>query len=229
MPTVDCNGTECFLCAHCLPEWKEVIALRRETLHFKKGQTIFSEGDPVEGMYFMTSGAVKIHRQWGRDKELILRFAAGGEVLGYRGHTGSAATGSYPVSATALEPATACYIPQSFLEATFRANPDFLYRMMQLYADALQQAEQRMRHLALTEVKGRIADALLTIRETLGINEDGFISVPVTRHDIAAYAGTTYETVFKLFSEWTQSGVIDTSGKFIRILNEDALREVIPL
>lgn len=219
-----CDLTRCFLCTHCLPEWKEVIALRKQTRSYKKGQPIFSEGDPVEGIYFVYSGAVKVHQQWGTDKELILSFAKTGDVLGYRGQGGDV----YPVSATPLEAAVVCFIPQSLLEVTFRANPGFLYRMMQLYADALQRAERRMRHLALTEVRGRIADALLTIRSTFGAGADGYVSVPLTRQDIASYAGTTYETVFKLFTEWTAQGILDTSGKYIRLLDEAALREAIP-
>jgi CRP-like cAMP-binding protein len=195
-----------------------VIALGKSTRLYKKGQSIFSEGDPVEGIFFVYEGAVKVHQQWGSDKELILTFATGGDVLGYRGQE------AHPVSATPLVETKACYISQSLLEATFRANPAFLYRMMQLYAEALRNAERRMRLLALTDVRERIADALLTIRSTFGLNPEGFVSVPVTRQDIASYAGTTYETVFKLFTEWTSRGVLETAGKYIRLLNEDSLR-----
>ena len=178
----------------------------------------------MEGMYFMYAGAVKVHQSWGADKELILHFALPGDVLGYRGRSGDV----YPVSATALEPAVACFIPRNFLEASFKANPGFLYRMMELYAGALRQAERRMRHLALTEVRGRIADALLAIRDAFGAGDDGFISLAITRQDIASYAGTTYETVFKLFTEWSAQGWIETAGKSIRLINEDALRAFIP-
>ncbi|TDX01209.1 Crp/Fnr family transcriptional regulator [Dinghuibacter silviterrae] len=219
-----CDLSSCFLCTHCIPEWKEVIALRKQTLSFKKGQPVFSEGEPVEGIFFVYSGSVKVHQQWGADKELILRFARAGDVLGYRGQ----AAGVHPVTATPLEATQVCHIPQSLLEATFKANPSFLYQMMQLYAGELQEAERRMRHLALTEVRGRIADALLTIRGTFGEGPEGFVSIPITRQDIASYAGTSYETVFKLFTEWTGQGILDTSGKYIRILDDTKLQALIP-
>jgi CRP/FNR family transcriptional regulator len=223
-----CDLSRCFLCTHCLPEWKEIIGLRKQTHAYKKGQPIFTEGDPVEGIFFVYEGSVKVHQQWGTDKELILKFAHTGDVLGYRGQAGTGGPGVYPVTATSLEATTACYIPQSFLEATFAANPRFLYRMMQLYADALRNAERRMRHLALTEVRGRIADAVLTIQETFGVDTGGYVKVPITRQDIASYAGTTYETVFKFFTEWTTQGLLDTSGKYLRVLDENALRAIIP-
>ncbi len=209
-----CDLTRCFLCTHCLPEWKEVIALHKETRPIKKGQDVFKEGDPVTGIFFMYSGAVKVHQAWG-EKELILSFAAPGDVLGHRG-LGSA--GVHPVSATALENSTVCFISQPFLENSFRANPGFLYETMQLYARALARAENRMRLLALTDTRGRVAEALQTLRSVYGVNDEGFIRVGVTRHDIAAYAGTTYETVFKLFTEWTAAGQIVTRGKYIKVL-----------
>jgi CRP/FNR family transcriptional regulator len=76
-------------------------------------------------------------------------------------------------------------------------------------------------------VKGRIAFALLEIKETFGVDKDKFISVPLLRQDIASYAGTTYETVFKFFTELTRKKLLTTNGKQIRINNPDALRKMI--
>jgi CRP/FNR family transcriptional regulator len=216
-----CDLSSCFLCTHCVSEWKGAVASAKQTRHYKKGQSIFREGEEVTGIYFIYSGAVKVHQAWGNDKELILRFATSGSIVGYRGHGGGT---TFPISATALEPTTVCFVTSAFLEASLKTNPGFLYTMMQLYAGELQKAEKRMRNLAMMEVKGRIADALLTIQETFRVDAEGYIKVPVTRHDIAAYAGTTYETVFKLFTEWSGSGLMETSGKSIRINDSHQLR-----
>ena len=215
---------DCFLCTHCMTEWKSAIVASRQILRYKKGGAIFREGEPVEGLHFIRSGAVKVHQAWGSDKELILHFASSGDVIGHRAQGGQT---TYPISATALEPTEICFISNTFLEATLKTNPSFLYRMMQLYAGELQKAEKRMRNLALMEVKGRIADALLTIRDTFWLDDGGYIRVPVTRQDIASYAGTTYETVFKLFTEWTASGLIETNGKNIKIKDSKALKKFI--
>jgi CRP/FNR family transcriptional regulator len=77
------------------------------------------------------------------------------------------------------------------------------------------------------EVKGRIALALLEITEKFGVNNDNYISVPLLRQDIASYAGTTYETVFKFFTELTRKKILSTDGKLIRVNNADALRKMI--
>ena len=224
MQDTSCQLDNCFLCRHCIPEWKEIVALKKTTLLVKKGKQLFAEGEKVKGIFFIYSGSVKIHKQWLEDKELIVRFAKTGDIAGHRG---LGATDKYPVSATALEDTKACFITNAFWEATLQTNPALTYKLMQFYAAELQKAEKRMRDLAHMEVKGRLASALLEIAAFFGLNKDKFIAVAITRQDIASYAGTTYETVFKFFTELTQDKIISTSGKSIRIHQPDKLKRFI--
>ena len=219
-----CGLDHCFLCQFCIPEWKEVIALRKRTFLLKKGKCLFREGEKVEGIFFIYSGTVKIHSPWGEDKEMIIRFARRGDIAGHRGLGGNAV---YPISATALEDTLVCFISNEFLEVSLKANPSLTYTLMQFYAMELQKAEQRMRSLTHMEVKGRIAAALLDINQTFGVDSDKFITIALTRQDIASYAGTTYETVFKLFTEWVSKKIISTSGKSIRINKPELLQSYV--
>lgn len=220
MPDIACKLDHCFLCRHCMPEWKDVTAQHRKTLTFRKGKSLFEQGEPVKGIFFIYSGAVKIHAPWGDGREMIIRWAKAGDIAGLRGLGGNAV---FPISATALEDTTACFITNDFLELSLKANPSLTYTLMHFYATELQKAERRMRDLTHMEVKGRIAGALLDIARTFGTNKEGYLGVTLTRQDIAAYAGTTYETVFKFFTELTAAGVITTAGKDIRINQPERL------
>ena len=219
-----CNLSSCFLCSHCLPEWKELVAVKKKTFRFRKGEMIFREGEPVNGIYFLYSGAVKVHKQWVDQKELIIRFTREGDILGHRGF---GAGEMYPVSATALTESKACFISNNFLETTLKADHGFTYKLMQVYATELQKAETRMRNLALMDVKGRIAGTLLELKETFGVGKDKHISVPVTRQDIASYSGTIYETVFKFLKTLTAEKTVSATGKSIRIHNEKKLQSIV--
>jgi CRP-like cAMP-binding protein len=224
MKNEHCDLNTCFLCRHCIPEWKEVIAVKKTTLLFKKGEFLFKEGEPVKGIYFLYSGAVKVHKKWVGGKELIIRFAGPGDILGHRG---LAAGDMFPVSATALEDSKACFVSNSFLESTLKADHAFTYTLMQFYAAELQKAELRMRNLALMEVKGRIAETLLELQAVYGTAKNKYIRVPVTRQDIAGYAGTTYETVFKLLKILVNAKIIQVSGKSICINKPDKLQALV--
>lgn len=215
-----CDLSSCFLCRHTQPEWRQLTAINKQTRVFKRGETLFAEGEPVTGVFFMLTGAVKMHKQWGGERELIIRFATGGDIVGLRGLGSPVA---YPISATALEQTTACFVATDFLEASFKANPTLTYEVLHFYATELQRTEKRMSAIAHMDVKGRIAAAIVAARDAFGAGEDGFIRIALSRQDIASYAGTIYETVFKVFTEWIAAGIISTEGKRMKILDEEKL------
>jgi len=217
-----CDLKSCFLCQKCLPEWIPAVSAHRKDFHFKKGQSIFGEGDKVEGIYFVTAGKVKVHKKWGEEKELIIRFAGPGDIFGHRGLGHGS---SYPISATALEPVSACFIGLDFFKATLKLNYEFSYQMLLFFADELQESERKMRNLAHMQVKGRIAQALLALKDKFGVTGEGVIDILLSRQDLASYAGTTYETVFRIINELVYDQVIRTEGKHIEILDAARLAD----
>ena len=207
----------CLMCQMTLAEWKPAIAVHKKNFMVKRGEQIFTEGDPVTGVYFVTSGNVKVHKRWG-DKELILRFANAGKIFGHRGI--GVESQVYPISATALEETQLCFIPIDFFKATLKVNTEFMYNLLLFYADELQNSERKMRNLALMPVKSRLAVALINLQTQFGLSSDGFIDVELSRQDLAAYAGATYETVFRTLNEMMMENLILTHGKKIQITNE---------
>lgn len=218
-----CDLNSCFFCRGCLKEWHPAIVVHKTTFTIKKGEEIFREGSPVTGIYFVEKGLVKVHRKWGENKELILRFAKDGDIIGHRGLGNE---NVFPVTATALENGSVCFIPIPFFHTTLKVNHDFTYELMLFYARELQQSEKKMRNMAHMPVKGRLAYALLQLEEKFGTAEDGFINVQLTRQDIASYAGTTYETVFRILQEFSSINWIETNGKTYRLLDTNQLYQL---
>ena len=210
------------MCRNCLPEWWPAILGNRQQQAFKKGELIFKENEPVEGMFFVESGIVKVHKQWG-DKELIVRIAKKGDIVGHRG-LGSDLV--YPVSSTALEPVTICYIDMAFFTASLKVNPGFLYQLMLFFASELKESERRMRNLAHMPAKGRLAQALLALQEKFGKNEKGQVGLSLSKQDLASYAGTTYETIFRMLQELSEEGLLKAEGKEITILDPEGLTQL---
>ena len=217
---VKCDLTRCYFCQKCEKEWIPAIEAHRKNLHYKKGELIFTEGDKVEGMYFVYSGRVKVHKKWG-DKEFIIRFAENGAILGHRGLGGD--NYIYPISATALEPTTVCYIDLDFFLQSLKINHEFTYDLMMFYAEELKESEKRMRNMAHMPVKGRLAYALLLLKKKFGVSPEGAIHITLSRQDLASYVGTTYETVFRTLAELVTEKVISIKGKDIHILKEETL------
>jgi CRP-like cAMP-binding protein len=219
---LNCDLKSCMFCKLCMKEWLPAIDANRQTLLFKKGELLFNEGDDVTGMYFVYDGAIKVHKQWG-DKELILRFAKKGSVVGHRGLGNELI---YPISATAIEPSTICFIDMQFFLSSLKVNHDLLFELMMFFAEELKVSERKMRNMAHMPVKGRLVNALLTLQEKFGTTNEGFIDINLSRQDLASYVGTTYETVFRVLNELVEIGLVTTSDKNIALVDNEGLSKI---
>lgn len=213
----DCDLKSCFLCRQCSPEWLPALHAHRKSFQVAKGKTIFREGDTITGIWFIYKGTFKVHKQWGSDKELIVRLARDGEIVGHRGMGGD---NFYPVSATALEPSDVCFVDIEFFLATLKVNPQFMFELMMFFASELKESEKRMRNLAHMPVIGRVANALLNLRQKFGTDQMGNIDINLSRQDLASYAGTTYETVFRILNEMVADNTVRIDGKCIAVTDE---------
>jgi CRP-like cAMP-binding protein len=222
--TTLCDENTCFMCKNCLKEWHPAISARKINRKINKGEIIFREGDPIEGIYFVYSGKVKVYKMWDNEKELIMRFAEKGSIFGHRGIGKEL---RYPISASALEPSVICYVDMAFFESTLRVNTEFTFQLINFFAFELRRSEQRMRDLAHMPVKGRVADALIKLKDQFGVNESGFINIRLSRQDLASYAGATYESVFRMINELVNEKMIAVSGKDIAIIDPEALATLV--
>lgn len=218
----NCDLKSCTLCKLCIKEWLPAIDANRKTFEVKKGEVIFKEGDPVTGIYFVYNGTVKVHKKWGDDKELIVRFAKKGDIAGHRGLGKEM---FYPVSGTALEPSTVCFIELDFFLSSLKINNEFLFQLMMFFAEELKVSERNMRNLAHMQVKGRVAIAMLTLIDKFGVSDKGCIDIRLSRQDLASYAGTTYETVFRVMNEFIEENIISVNGKDVSVLDANKLLE----
>lgn len=219
-----CDPANCFLCQSCLKDWLPAIDLNRKKILVKRGQLLFKEGDPVKGIFFVSSGTLKVHKRWDKEKEMILRFAKDGDIIG---HLGLGNQPTYPVSATAIDQSLVCYVDMDFFNTSLNVNHKLSIKMMHFFANELQESEKRMRNQAHMSVRGRVAQALISLKNQFGINEHEFVNVEITRQDLASYSGAVYESLFRTINDFTERGLVTITGKSIMIVNEAMLMKLI--
>ena len=98
---------------------------------------------------------------------------------------------------------------------------------MQFYANELQTAERRIGNLVHFDVKSRVAETLLMLKKDFSENGEGYINITLTKQDLASYAGTTYETFFRMITELEKEKIVRLSGKDIAILKEKRLEKLV--
>ncbi|PRD53975.1 Crp/Fnr family transcriptional regulator [Sphingobacterium gobiense] len=210
----------CFMCRYVVPDWWENIDIRRQIIKVKKGQRFIDEGTDAEGVYFVQEGLVKVHKRWG-DKESIVRFAKKGDIIGHRGMAREKSI--FPISATCLENTILCFIPIDFFKSLLKTNPSLTYELLMFYADELQLSEQKVTNQAHLSVKGRLAWSFLLLEEKMGTDENGRIRLVLSKTDLAAYVGSTYESVYRMIAELEAEGAIEVFHKRIKIKDREIL------
>ncbi|MBZ4190209.1 Crp/Fnr family transcriptional regulator [Niabella beijingensis] len=216
--------TDSFLYRMCMPEWWPALDVHCRIWKFKKGAVLFSAGEEVKGIYFVIDGVVKVHKRWEQEKDLIIRFAGPDDILGHRGLSTHSAV--YPVGATAIASGTLCFLELAFFHKTLAVNQRLLYAFMLFFADELQLSEQRMQELAHVPVKKRVARAILEIHKKIGTVTDAGPAINISRQDLAAYTGATYETVYRFLLEFSEQGWIAATGRQLLLCNVPALQQL---
>jgi len=216
-----CQTLGCSVLQNCTPECLGEISSEKRCFVYMKGQRILMEGVESDGVYFINTGKVKVFKSDKDDKQLILRFAKSGEILGF---CSMDERREQPVSAMALDDTVICYLDNKVFMRIIRDNPEFALGLLKFYNEELMEVENKSLKLARMNVPGKVADALVTMYEAYGTNGNNrTLNLALSRQDIANLAGTTKEQVSKSLSEFKSKGLINTKGKQIDILNFEAL------
>ncbi|MBL0118185.1 MAG: Crp/Fnr family transcriptional regulator [Saprospiraceae bacterium] len=188
---------------------------------FRKGQVLFAENAMPVGLFCIHSGKVKLSTQGIDGKEQIMRLAKSGEIIGYRALVSNE---RYHLSAIALEDCSACVIDKAFFMDLAMQEPRIAQQIFKLISNDLKKAEDKIISLSQKNVRERMAETLLFIKATYGMEEDNkSLNVRLTREELADYIGTSTESVIRLLSEFNAAGIISLEGKKILILEHDKL------
>lgn len=208
-----------FLKQYCSKEWQDFVEFHKTEFEFDAGESIFKEGDKTKGLFIVNQGKVKVVTTDAEGKEVLIRLAADGHILGHRGFGGDL---TYPISAICFVKTKVTFIPLNVFQVVAKSNVDFTYNLMMFYAEELRRSEEKIMQLP---VKNRVSKSILLNYQVFGYDEDddGRLSYTLSRKDIASKSGTTYETVIRVLSDLNKSGIIKIEGKAIRILNLEEL------
>ncbi|TBN06917.1 Crp/Fnr family transcriptional regulator [Hyunsoonleella flava] len=218
-----CNNPNCFIHNHNKALFSSNLQKHNTVLKCKKGQQFIMEGAPVNGLFFIKSGTVKVFRTGINGREQIVRFAKPCEIIGHRGF---GTQEFYSIGAIALQDTKLHYFSKEHLRETLLANPKFAYDMMLFYANELNRSENKVKSISQMTVRERVIDSLLYIHRKFG-DLRGFINLPLSRKEYADYAGTTEEQVIRVFSALKKEKLISASGRKIGIISIDTLKKEI--
>ena len=189
----------------------------------KKGETIFEEGETLNGVYCVKDGICKLSKLSANGKDQIVKLVVKGDLLGQRSIIGEEAVN---LSAVALNDMEVCFIPKSEIMGSLKSNSDFSMDVLKQMAHDLKESDNIIVNMAQKSVKQRLAEALLYIHKNFGVNEEGILNIVLSREDYASVVGTATESAIRVLSQFKKEGLISTSGKQIKLEDLEGLNRV---
>ncbi|GAA4389991.1 response regulator [Hymenobacter koreensis] len=197
----------------------EGLSADRKVHTVRKKQDIYREGDEPNRLYFLKAGRVKTVKTTAAGKELITGIYAPGEFFGYMALLEQT---KHSDSAVAVDDSELVYIPKDDFTQLLIRNPEVSQQFIRLLAGRVSEREHQLVGMAYNSIRRRVADALLRLHEQHA--ETAPATFQLSRDDMAALVGTAPESLIRTLSEFKQDGLIELTGKDIRVLQPDKLR-----
>jgi CRP/FNR family transcriptional regulator, cyclic AMP receptor protein len=195
-------------------------------MDYSRGNSLFIEGQPSQCVYIIQTGRVKLSVTSREGKNMILRIAEAGDVLGLS----AAMNGSdYEVSAEAVEFCRVKVIrARDFIEF-LRKYPEAAMEATQCVLREYKFMFKDVCRLGLpTTVTGRLANLLLDWREKRV--EEGYtdsrVVLTLTQEEIAGMTGTSRETVSRVLQQFQRNKIISIKGVSLTVLQPEALEQL---
>lgn len=192
------------------------ISSRKKLISHRKGQVLYYEGTRPLGVFCINSGVVKVYKTASNGKEQILHLAQRGELLGCAALLGE---GNHSNSSRIIEDARICFVPRDIFMQSLFHNSEFSRRVAKSLSLELGVMEEKLINASQKSVKERLADVLLQLLESYGVEDDENqkIDLTLSRAELAEIVGTTPESVIRLLSEFKKDKLIGLEGKNIII------------
>jgi CRP/FNR family transcriptional regulator len=200
-----------------LEEVRQIAVMR----DFTKGELVFFEGDRGSGFYIVIDGMIKVFKLAPDGKEQILHIIGPGEPFG---EVAVFAGGSFPANAEALTDSRLLFFPRNAFVGLISRNPSLALKMLAVLSMRLRRFAIQVESLSLKEVPGRLASYLLLLADEQ--DSPGGAALPISKGQLASLLGTIPETLSRIFAKMAAHGLIEVSGRNIRILNRAGLEDL---
>ncbi|GJL67097.1 MAG: Crp/Fnr family transcriptional regulator [Nitrospirales bacterium] len=207
--------------------WQERQELHR-TAHvtsYRKGELIALSGDPMEHVYLLKEGQVKISKMNRDGRESMVAVLGSGEIFGELEGFGTALHASM---VEAVEPVTICEIQRKKFDTYMEAYPETGGKTLKFMGGRLQQIETRASSLVFKSASARLASLLLELSEKMGDVERSVTQSPIrfSHQNLANLIGVSVETVNTLIGQFAQHGLLERDRRSIRLLDKTKLANV---
>jgi CRP/FNR family transcriptional regulator, cyclic AMP receptor protein len=177
-------------------------------------QLIIREGDPSSDLYYIISGSVSVQVEDAKGREIVLAYLNPGDFFGELGLFDE--EGKRSAFVRAKEKCEIASVSYERIKKLHDIFPDLLIAIASQLAIRLRKTSRKVSDLALTDVKGRVARALLELcKEPAAMTHPDGMMIRITRQELGRIVGCSREMVGRVLKDLEEDHLISASGKSI--------------
>jgi CRP/FNR family cyclic AMP-dependent transcriptional regulator len=199
------------------------LLIRREV---EEKTHIFYQGEPLDIVYFIAKGQVKIYRNDEQGREQVVNILQTGDLFPHVGFFQPSAV--YPAHSVMLESGVLLALSTSRFRALIESNPALCLKLMSVMEAQYIEQQGRLAEMVMHNTFGRLVLLLLRLSRQHGVpQQDGSIriGVPLTHQDFANMIGTSRETVNRTLSQLKKAGAVQTTGDHFLVIQPEQLEK----
>ena len=197
------------------PEALAAVASAATTAHWRSGTVIFQTGDQSDFLAVVTAGRIRLSIITAAGRELVLRHAVAGDVLGEMGVLDHQTRSADATAAAATEAIT---IQRRVLDHCMVQHPDLAAAIIRYLTRRLRETTYQLESVALYSLSGRLARYLLAVlrhRHGDGLPGRASLTLDVSQGEIAAILGASRPKLNRAFSDLEEQNAISRADKTV--------------
>jgi CRP-like cAMP-binding protein len=206
-----------------IAESRAMLATVAAIVRFKKGETIYRNGENATAVFNIITGFVTCYRLLPERKKHIVGFAFAHDLIGLPQN------GTYVNTAEAATAVTLYKISGPALEARLRRHADLDFQVIGKLCRDLREAQDHALLLSKRRAAARLGLFLLMLeaRQACEGATGGEVFLPMRRSDVGSYVGISAEAVTRTLRELTRHGVIAfRDRRHVRIVDRGLLEMI---
>jgi CRP/FNR family transcriptional regulator, cyclic AMP receptor protein len=195
----------------------DAVATASRLRVFRRGQVVFTRGDPSDTLFVVISGRVKV----------VVRSADGGELTltiiqpgGVFGELGIADGGPRSADADALDECQLLLVPLETVQGICAREPPVVQALLNSTTATLRRLTEAASDLVFLDLPRRVAKVLLSLPR----GDDGVIRPALSQEELAHQAGGTRQSINATLRGFERRGWIEVHDRAVSIQQAPALR-----
>jgi CRP-like cAMP-binding protein len=213
----------CGLFGHADEATLEALAGALRIRRFRKGETVFHQGDPGDALFILATGSVKVVLPSDEGAEpAIVAVLGAGEFFGELAILDGAA---HSATIVAVEPTDTLVLHRDAFLRLIDTEPDLRRALLASLATEIRRLTGHVEDLHFLDLPGRLASRIVRLAGTHPRADDGSVRLPwpYTQSELAGMIGGSRQSVNRLLADLVDEGLVRTERDALVVPDLDKL------